>query len=420
MSGVDSAFAYKTIMFSVVIMLGLSMFISAFVPSIEPNNENDVLEDYYDFTGASRSQTKESVWVLKGIYTPYQGDRYSYTEDGWLYGERISTYSPVQYLDSPFEYVVSYVDEDGMYRYKFDSADYDPDKGLGHRGGYYRATQADVDKDDDDDITTVGQIVKRSEPGDLYTSVVFDLDHQSDIFFTKSTKYNSDGSLYRPDTDQPFYYEFNGWRYSFSPLSNSWTVDGDGNKREIIATTTSLSLIWYYYYTADGIAGQLVLSGSDEGVSYLSGDQIVRAFDSTTSTARFDMTFNGGVQMGIYIRIDPYALSNLGYTVKECYDLGYWSIMVTSISTDSDAYSGSDFSINIWNLFETIVKLMTFNYADFGMSAFAGIVCSFIIVIPLYAGLISLALGSWQAMALVGIMGIVQTLVSVISNFSLF
>ena len=391
MSGLDSAFAYKTIIFSIVIMLGLSLFIGAFVPSIQQVHENDVMDSYYDFTGASRSQTKESVWVLRGIYTPYEGDKYNYTEDGWLYGERISTYSPTQYADTQFSYSVTYDKDTGMYVYKADSADYDEDKGLGHKAG------------------------------DIYTNVVFDIDEKSDIFFTKASKYTSDGTIYDPNLDVPFYYEFSGWRYSFSPLSNSWTVDGDGNKREVIATSSSLSLIWYYYYTnTGGLAGQLVLSGSDEGVAYLTGDQIVRAFDSTTSTARFNMTFNGGVQMGIYIRLDPYALSNEGLTVQEAYDQGRWSIMVTSLSTDSDAYTGSDFSLNIWNLFETIIKLMSFNYSDFGMSPFMGLLCSMVIVIPLYAGLISLALGSWQAMAIVGVLGVLQSLVAVISNFNLF
>lgn len=398
--GGNSEFAYKMLIFAMVIMVSLPMMITVFIPTMEQQNADSVLEDYYDFTGASRSQTKEAVWVLRGIYTPYEGDKYNYTEDGWLYGARVSGYAPSQYQGTQFGFEV-YLSEDGYYRYLYDSADYDPDKGTGHKGMFQNKDAEEA-----------------QGSGDIYTSVVFDSNEKSDIFFTKDSKYNSDGSPYNKDIDVPFYYSFSGWRYSFSPLSDSTTLDADGNPIKIIATSSSLSLIWYYYYTAyGGIAGQLVLSGSDEGVSYLSGDQIVRAFDSTTSTARFNMTFNGGVQMGIYIRIDPYYLTQ-GYTVKDCYDAGLWSIMVTSLSTDSDAYTGTDYSLNIWSIFETLIDLMTFNYADYGMSTFMGIICSMIVVIPLYAGLISLAIDSYPVLILTGILAVFQTIASVLGNLN--
>lgn len=409
----NSEFAYKMLIFAIVIMLAMPIMINNFVPTkaIDVDQE-ELLEDYYSFTGASKGHTKESVWVLTGMYTPYEGTTYGYTDDGWVYGQRIQNATPSQYEGTPQEFSV-YRDDNGIYRYRYDTADYDADKGTGHRGTYYKATQEDVDAGK---AQQVGQDIKRSEPGEYYTSIVFDLDQRSNIFFNPNTKYNQNGEPYDSSIGgDHFYYQFTGLRYAFQPVADSWTADGDGNKIRITATTTSLSLIWYVYYTQSGISGQLVLSGNDSGVAFINGDQILSKFDSTTSTARFNMTFNGGVQMGIYIRMDPMALQDR--TVKECYDLGYWSLMVTSLSTDSEAYTGTDFSLNIFDLFDTLIKLMTFDYHSFGMSDMMGAVCSFTIIIPLYAGLISLALGSWEALILTGIVAAIQSIATMITNW---
>lgn len=404
--GGDSAFAYKMLIFAIVIMFAMPLMVNIFVPQLAISvDQDELMDDYYDFTGAARGKTDESVWVLTGIYTPFGVDSngnvtdlFNYTEDNWIYSSRIKTYSPYQYDGTNTEFTVQRDESTGIYRYYTDSADYDPDTGIGHRGGY------------DNDGT------KRDTPGDLYTDVVFDINHRSDIFFSKALKYDSQGNPYDDSKGGLFFYEFSGWRYSFSPIADQWTNDADGNKIRITATETSLSLIWYYYYNnIGGISGQLII-GDDKGVAYLSGDQIVRAFDSTTSTARFNMTFNGGVQMGIYVKISQSKLSE-GYTIQECYDYGYWSIMVTSLSTDADAYTGTDYTLNIYNVFDTLVDLMTFNYSDYNMSAMMGTICSFIIVIPLYAGLISLAIYSYPVLIFTGVLAGFQTIASVITNW---
>ena len=310
------------------------------------------------------------------------------TEDGWLYGERILGYTPTQYQSSPNKFQVRY--EDGYYRYTDlgtgGSADYDADKGQGHKAG------------------------------DLYTSVTFDNAHRSNIFFTEYGKYTRDGTKYVPGSNDPFYFNYTGWRYSFQPTGSVTISDAQGNEIKVVNTTTSLSLIWYEYYTQTGISGQLILSGSDGGTAYITGDMIVKAFDSTTSTARFDMTFNQGVQIGLYIKIDPNVLSVGRMSIKDAYDAGYWSVMVTSLTTDSSAYTGTDNPLDIWKLLMTMVDLMTFNYSDYNMSPFMGAVCSFVIIIPLYAGLIALAIGSWPALAMVGILAALEGLIALVNN----
>lgn len=389
MGGGDSKFTFTLLIFALVIMLVLPLMINVFIPTQAINVDNDeVLDDYYNFTGAARGHTKEAVWVLTGIYTPYQGGNYNYTDDGWLYGQRISGYSPTQYQGTQQEYTVTRNGSTGIYQYAANSFDYNESEGTGHK------------------------------EGDYYTNIVFDVDQKSDIFFSPQAKYDSSGNKYDPTkNNEPFYYSYTGWRYAFQPTSDAWTNNADGERIYITATTTSLSLIWYSYYTATGISGQLVLSGNDSGVAYLTGDQIVRAFDSTTNTARFTMAFNGGVEMGIYVRIDPWYLTNGGYTVKQCYDLGYWSIMVTSISTDAAAYVGTDNPLNAAKIFETLVNLMTFDYTKYNMSDGMGYICSFVIVIPLYAGLISLAINNLPVLIFTGILAAIESIALVVKNW---
>ena len=367
----DNNFSYRMIIFAIAVLFLLPTFISIYTDGGDGAGENidDLLDGYYEFTGSTPAQ--ESVWALTGIYTPYSGgESYGYTDDGWLYGSIVgaeSGYSPDQYTGSQ-SYTVQRGD-DGLYRYVVPPL----------------ATTADGHSD-----------------GDLYTSVSFDASQKSDIFFTESNRVDSGGF---------FYYEYSGYRYAFQPLADYDGVDADGNRVPVTANTTSLSLIWYEYYGNSGISGQLVLTGSDSGVAYLTAQQIIHAFNYTTSTAKFNMAFNG-VDMNIYIRINPYYLAQ-GYSVESCYNQGYWEIMVTSMSTDVDAYNTTEFSFNISNIFETIINLFTFNTAEYGLSGTMGTIASLAFVVPLYAALISIGITFYPALIFAGLLAAIQTVASI-------
>lgn len=55
----------------------------------------------------------------------------------------------------------------------------------------------------------------------------------------------------------------------------------------------------------------------------------MRAFDQATSTAKFTMSFNG-VNVYVYVMLDPYALKTMGLTPEKCYDEGFFSLMITT------------------------------------------------------------------------------------------
>lgn len=382
LGGVENDFAYKMIVFALAITILFPVFLNVYVVSYDTEDSvyDEALEQYYLFTG-SNAATNENVWVLTGIYTPYTGSSFAYTDDGWLYGTKVQSYIPSQYTSgaqSAEGYTVTL--QDGVYRY----------------ASFVTSTT-------DDDGTVTGTYGGYSV-GDLYTAVTMDVEQQSYIFFTTSGKTVDESGYY--------YYEYSGYRYAFQPIADYVGVDSSGNATEVTATTTSLSLIWYNYYGSSGISGQLVLSGSDSGVAYITADQIVSAFDSSISTAKFNMVFNG-VNMNVYIRIDPYALAN-GSSVEECYNLGYWSIMVTSLTTDASSYTSTSNSFSVAAIFDTIIDLFTFNAEDLGIDGIMGTICSLVVVVPLYAALLSIGMSFYPVLILAGILAAIQSLLAFI------
>ena len=367
--GGNSEFRFGIVVFAIAILLLMPTFISVFIEKDNgetvPDNLDKVLDGYNKFTGTF--PTNENVWALTGIYTPVGIDangqlssNYAYTPDHWIYGARVGSYAPTQFSGSS-AYTVGY--DGGFYYYSGNTLD-------GHKAG------------------------------DLYTSVAMDTAQKSDIFFTPSGKRES---------GENWYYEYNGFRYSFQPLSDYYYKNTDGDIMKTTASNTSLSLIWYDFYGNQGISGQLVLSGSDSGVAYLTSSEIVGAFNSANNLAKFNMRFNGN-DMNVYIKIKN-EYTSAGYSVAECFDMGYWEIMVSSISTSVQTYLSTDYSMNISAVWETMVDLFTFNMDDYNLSPDMQMVCSVTISAVLFAALIALFPEYWPIILIAGAVTAIITFV---------
>lgn len=380
MVSVSNEFVFKSVIFASAILFLLPTMVSIFVGTSSGADENDgsfsydltddLLSGYNSFTGQEK-KVNEEIWVLRGVYTPYGIDAngnfsndYLYTSDNWLAGAMIPSLTPAQYVEDANgnDFTVVYDSAKKCYVYDGDTRD-------GHR------------------------------KYDVYTSVTMDYNHRSDVFFTQSGKHTS---------GQGFYYDFSGWRYSFVPQNSFYVSDQDGNVKNVIATQTSLSLIWYDIYggLASGLSGNLVISGNDSGVAYLDAESIKREIGAN-NIAAFPMTFNGGVEMTIYIKLNPYYMSR-GWSVEQCWNAGYWSVMVTSISTDVDTYTSTGYSFNIQNIWETFLDLFTFNTSDYNMSPMASTICSITISLCLYAILLSIGVTCWPVLLLAGVVAAIQ------------
>lgn len=369
-SGTDNNFTFGIVVLAIAICFLMPTFVNAFVERTDgdtaPDQLNNVLDGYNKFTGSY--PTNENIWALTGIYTPVGIDangnasqNYAYTPDHWIYGARVGSYSPAQFTGNS-DYTVGY--SDGFYFYSGDTLD-------GHK------------------------------TGDLYTSVAMDTTQKSDIFFTPSGKRIN---------GENWYYEYNGYRYSFQPLADYLYKNENGDIMKTTASSTSLSLIWYDFYGSQGISGQLVLSGSDSGVAYLTSSEIVSAFNSANNLAKFKMTFNGN-DMNVYIKIKN-EYTSAGYSVAECFDMGFWEIMVTSISTNIQTYISTDYSMNVYNIWDTFVDLFTFNMDEYNLSPEMKTLASVTLSVVLYAALLSLGLTCYPILIFAGVVAIIQTIAS--------
>ena len=377
-SGGDNRFIYSAVVFAVAVLFLTPVMVNFFVHEDEQTVENPtlsgLLDDYYNFTGAQSNIARENVWVLSGIYTPYLGGPYSYEPNGWLYGARIGggedNYLPSQYDDTVMDNCTVHYDEDSH---------------------CYRYTQTTFDG---------------HSAGDVYSAVTMDVAQQSDIFFTTSGKQTRGGY---------FWYEFSGYRYEFTPASLYTMYNENGDIINVDQSNSGLSLIWYNYLDqASGISGQLILS-TDYGVAFLTTEDILRAYESSISTAKFEMVFNG-VPINIYIRLNPYYISQ-GVSVDDCWNAGYWEVMVSTNSVDVAKYISADYSFNIYQIWDTFVNLFTFNTDVYGFDGLTGTMLSLLMCVPMYALLISIGLTCYPVLIIAGIVAAVQALATAIANW---
>lgn len=376
-SSSNMKFVKGALVMSVTVLILLPTFITIFIGQTEETSEvvNDLMSGYTDMTG--QQPTSEEVWGLTGIYTPYGQDKdgnasnaWGRTDDGWVYGQRVTTYSPTQYnggLNGTAEsYEVYYDSEDKVYRYSKVGADLAAGISVKREVG---SSQGDAYK------------------GDILTSVSMDVSKKSNVFFTSGGKQELENGT--------FYYTFGGadggaYRYCFQPLRDYLAVGTSGSATDVAHTKTSLSLIWYQYYNDSGISGQLILSGSDTGVAYLTSTEIINSYNSSNYTSKFKMAFNG-IDMNVYIQLNPYAITH-GYTPAQCYNAGFWSVLVTSPSTTASEGMGSLSAFDISNVFDVIVNMLTFNMSEYNISPMWQTLTTILFSMSFYIALISIAM----------------------------
>lgn len=410
--GGDTSTVIKLVIMTILIMFLVPTLFTLYVPLHETehdsyNNQIAQLEQsYYLSTGHVVTATTE-VWALTGIYTPYQGGDYGITPDGWIYGKRIG--DATNELYSPRQYNSNYAGTIGGYTVGYNKAD----------GLYYYESAPSNRIDIVPAITSVedgeGHTTQHPFPNPIiesnttvYTEVSMDNEHISSIFFTPSGK---------TETDKGYYYEYTGYRYAFQPL-RPYTAEIGGVQKQVEPQSTSLSLIWYRYTTISGIAGQLTLSGSDTGLSYLDSKDITDNFNASTYSSTFDMTFNN-IAMHISIRLDPARIIQ-GMSPKECFDNGYWTVMISSDAVITSKLNDASYDFNPNNVFNTLIKMFTFRVTeDYDIDGWIGILASLLITMPLYACLIAFALIYPESLILVAILGAIQTISSALSGWDL-
>lgn len=119
------------------------------------------------------------------------------------------------------------------------------------------------------------------------------------------------------------------------------------------------------------------------------------------------MTFNN-VAMHLTIRLDPTKVS-AGVSVQDCYNLGFWSVIVSSDSLSSGSVGDKSYDLSVDNLLNVLVSLFTFNVSeDYHIEGWIGTVASLMVTMPFYAILIALSLEYTPLLILTGILAAIQ------------
>ena len=389
---------YQIVIYALVLVVITPIVFSLLVPTRDVSEWEEEVRDiestYYLQSGVTAGNDI-NIWPLTGIYTPYSGSEYGYTEDGWLYGNVVTS----------AEHVSQYTTAGKMSGEDF-SIVRNPNNGL------YYYTKAPDNRNDITPATDTGNGVYNFDGATIYSAVTMDTAHKSDIFFTTTSKH---------EEGQHYYYEYgqnNGvaWRYAFQPLSN-YATTLDGTTYEVNASTSSLSLIWYSYATIDGIGGQLTISGGDRGVSYLTANDIIRAYDNANYTARFDMTFNN-FKMHLLITINPTAVTQ-GLDIATCWNQGFWSVMVYSDQDLASAAANATYEFSADNIWNTVIDLFTFRIAeDYDIDGWLGILASVMFSLPLYAAIIAIGCSQPLLFIVAGVIALIQWIMSLSIGFS--
>lgn len=392
--GGDTEFTYKKIVWALLIISILPLMINLVVSPADETDAweqeyNSISQQYYNSAGVPPSASME-VWALRGIYLPYSSDSYGYTDDGWLHGAPVSYNSPSQYSGSPWsseEFTVAQADN-GLWYY----------------------IDAPANRNDIVEAAHTGYVIDSTDGATVYTAVTMDNAHKSDTFFTTSNRVEVNGH---------YYYGYTGYRYSFSPLHSYQSTNGDGETLDVSSSSSSLSLIWYQYNALSGIAGQLAISGNDQGVAYLSSQDIVREYEGINFTATFDMVFSK-MPMHLQIRLNPAAIA-AGFSIEQCWDQGYWSVVVYGDRDIEDYVGGvfggtSDFSLE--NMFEVFTDLFGFRLADhYDIDGWVGILASLVFSLAFYAVLVAIAVANPYMWAVIAIVGLLQGLVGLTGSW---
>ena len=378
--GGSTEFEYKHIVWALMVIILMPILLPMMVPPVYgaadwEDEVKDIENTYYRQTGVGAT-SEINVWTLTGIYTPYTGGNHGYTDDGWLYGDLITSNTPYQYSSNNYWSGETF------------TVARNPDNGL-----YYYTSKP----------TNSPDIVEAAgvdyDGATVYSAVTMDVSHKSDIFFSSGGK-TTEGDNY--------YYAYSGYRYSFSPLSNYETTV-DGTTYEIEARTSSLSLVWYEYQDIDGICGQMAISSKDIGVSYLDAEDVIRAYNSTTYSARFDMMF-GNLPMHLVIRLNPYAVAS-GLSIPDIWNGGYWSVMVYSDQDAQSATFSQTWEFSPTKILDTVIALFSFDVASqYQLTGWEATLASAVFSLAMYSALIAIALNHAYLWILVAAVAALQGL----------
>lgn len=292
---------------------------------IAPNNEytyDDIAayrNELVSFSG--NTMINDTPWVLTDVFTPWipsQGVQGHMDADGWLYGTRVNYDQIGKAADIRLDpgqksSVLLTIGESEHYRYASGREWWAGNNPMGW------------------DVSGVKNI--------------FGINISQDIFHLDPNTY-SEGDASR--------WNFTGYRYQFTPTlpfsTETSTKDG------------SLSLVWYSFDGQEGLSGGLDVYGGDVLLASYAATDIIAAYESVGGYAAvYDFNF-GGTHLNLSVKFDP-DKTNAGYSLWECWTLGFWSLAISSVSAGNfyDIENSNAFVNTAGSLIDTFTSIFTFS-----------------------------------------------------------
>ena len=78
------------------------------------------------------------------------------------------------------------------------------------------------------------------------------------------------------------------------------------------------------------------------------------------------------------------------------------------MSVDTDSVLSSSYEFNPYKVFETMIHLLTFNTADYGLTGIAGALASLVVVIPFAVAIVVLGLNNYIVLILAGLYAVLN------------
>ena len=308
------------ITFSIICTLGLSLMFT-YGSDYDYDTVAGYRGDLIKFSG--ESMINETPWVLTHVYTPYayipnadQDMEDHIDEDGWLYGEEITTYP---YLN------------------KSAGIKLDPDQ----------KSSMPITVSEEQPVFTFQNGFKwwADNPMDFLTKPIGEF-------------FGNDPYTYK--TQVASVWNYTGYRYVFDPTLPFGEATED-NPNNIASRDGALSIVWYSYSGIEGLSGGLqIYNGEVLLASYAASDIIADyQMDSAYATV-YDFTFDG-VLLHLSIRFDQSYIDQ--YTLRDMWTRGYWSMAISSTSAGNflDVDNSASFANTAGGMVDTFIKIYTWN-----------------------------------------------------------
>ena len=300
---------------------------------------------------SGETMINNNPWVLTHVYTPWNTslDPSTHFDDGWLYGEDITTYPDLNksadiHMSPDFKSSVPIT-------FTREVASYEE-----RNGSQWWAN-----------IPIIGWIGE---------SLGFD------PYTYKTVIANN--------------WNYTGYRYVLDPTL-PFAEDPDTPS----ARDGSLSLVWYSYGGQEGLSGGLDIYGGEIKLASYSATDIIADYNESSSYATvYDFDFEG-THLNLSIRFDPTVIE-LGTPLMEAWSNGDWSFAISSISAGNflDIKGSNAYTTSMGGMIETFIAIYTFNLPDFN-NEWASMILWLMVGLPMTIAMLCVTLRVMQAAKLI-------------------